>query len=126
MWLMRIMGGGTEPIGEVWYTGTIDLNAECVTEEVVAYRGVELSPTEIANAEALWDSPNGYDISVNDVSLSLIVDYDYMKAWAVGESSLSYEMPLFSVARGEETEKLVAVGVPCDWTGDVKIYVTKK
>ena len=59
-------GGGTEPIGEVWYTVTVP-SGEC-NESGYA---MSMTPTPNARTSELVGNPNAYDVSVNGVVMSV-------------------------------------------------------
>lgn len=115
------VGGGTDPVGDVWYTGTVDTSVECSTKDG---RSLSLSPTENANTEALWLAPNDYDVSVNGTPLGLIVNYDYAKVWADGESYESYQPPAFMITNSDDEVLSVSAGAPCDWANGTSVEVT--
>ena len=55
------MGGGTEPIGEVWYTGTL---GECND----GWKEATLAETDKADSADLVTNPTNYDVFVNGVA----------------------------------------------------------
>ena len=119
--------GGTD--GEPWFVGTIDPSGACSDSRQVA-----LTLTEAADEEALVNAKEGdFAVRINDTELSTFVDLDSSKIYMAGGTATSPAYPAVVYEADDADEDSVAdsvenaiAAVPCDWTGEVKVYVTKK
>ena len=112
------MGGGTD--GEPWFVGTIDPSAECRYDA----RRVVLSPTSSADIPALKSDPEGYSVKMNELELPFLengceIPEECSIVWFETEDTIHGFVY-------ESIGSAVGALVPCDWTGEVKVYVTKK
>ena len=111
--------GGSEPVGEVWFTGEITEDTPC-SEGV---KSVNITATSDADVDGILANPTNYAVKFNDIELPTFEDQsdeDHMLySWSISESVIS---PALIYSNGESWIAFA----PCDFTGDVNIYVAHK
>lgn len=113
-------GGGSDPVGEVWYTGTL---GECdggikITESI--------SETDKANTIDLFTNPTTYDVSMNGTPLALVHQSSESVTFADNADELqATKLVNIETLNGQFEEGQAFVKCPTDIT-NVEVTVAKK